>query len=239
MDPLRAMMQRGNTQAARQWLMALPCPEVRDPETGETALHVLAEFDAEVLFRQQLRRMPMPDILDEFGRGPSHVAAINNHPAHLHALASARADMDMKGLNGNAPIHDAALHRAIDAICALHRAQANLTAKDCCGDTAGHLVIEGPRCLRTLHTLLQCGADPDAQNMHGDTLLHCAVAHNFVQAIPLLHHYGARTGIRNHQGLTADLVRTGNGSNDSAAAAAVMRERFIRTIAAHPREESC
>lgn len=231
MDDLRALMEKGQRAKALEWLIALPCPEFIDPSTGETALHVLAAFDDLATFAQHLRRLPDPDLTDRIGQTAAHICAIHDRPEHIRCLKEAGADLNRKARDGTCPVHSATVHRSIAAIRALHAACADMSLANCCGDTAAHLAIDAAVCIQTLRAVLECGVDPNIQNMHGDTALHTAVEHDLVHAIPILHQFQAKTGIRNDKGLTPDLMPLHRDPDQQPRAAAmVLRERWARTL---------
>ena len=98
----------------------------------------------------------------------------------------------------------------------LHRANANLDARDAKGNTA---LIWAARMKQgtSVRLLLRWGADKDAANTRGNTALHYASAMGLLECVQLLIGWGAaRT--RNKEGKTADSLAEAEGHTEIAEA---------------------
>lgn len=122
-----------------------------------------------------------PDVRDEEGRTPLHVAAERSDPAVIDALADARANLEAaeKAAPGWRPLHRACLPSPLREqgdpaiIERLLARGADPRGTNAGGVTALHLVVPWGEA-ELVERLLEAGADAAAADAHGTTPLHLA-----------------------------------------------------------------
>jgi ankyrin repeat protein len=152
-----------------------------------------------------------PDARDETGETPLTWAANLGHTAVVKDLLAAGADVDAAGPRFLSPPLMLAARIGARGIVALLAVHAALDAVDAAGTTALMRAVERPegvvkpqaRIAAIVKTLLDLGADPNVQDMGGNTALMWAVRWGNPEAIRLLAAAGADPAVRNRAGETA------------------------------------
>lgn len=176
---------------------------------------VVADQMAVLLIRAGLRfDAPLPNNPNSY---LTHHFARNPHPSVSAPFVLAGADVNVRTIGGNTPLHVLASEGISHARLAhLYEqtaeqylcAGADVNARNDAGDTPLHLMSVREyfwyRDLRQL--LISKGADLDAQNCLGQTPLHSAALHGKKCAVNLVL-AGARVDLRDAQGRTPSMIR--------------------------------
>ncbi|XP_026344650.1 protein phosphatase 1 regulatory subunit 16A isoform X1 [Ursus arctos] len=185
---------RNDLEEVRQLLESGVSPDLAN-EDGLTALHQSCIDDFRDMVQQLLEAGAKVNARDSESWTPLHAAATCGH-LHLVELLIARgADLLAVNTDGNMPYDLCEDERTLDC---LETAMANR------GVTQDS--IEGARALPELCMLddirsrLQAGADIDAPQDHGATLLHIAAANGFGEAATLLLEHRASLSARDQDG---------------------------------------
>ncbi|XP_060053179.1 protein phosphatase 1 regulatory subunit 16A isoform X2 [Erinaceus europaeus] len=188
---------RNDLEEVRQFLESGVSPDLAN-EDGLTALHQSCIDDFREMVQQLLEAGAKVNACDSECWTPLHAAATCGH-LHLVELLIARgADLLAVNTDGNMPYDLCEDEQTLDC---LETAMANR------GITQDS--IESARALPELHmlddirSLLQVGADLDAPQDHGATLLHIAAASGFSEAAALLLEHGASLSARDLDGWEA------------------------------------
>ena len=139
-------------------------------------------------------------ILDDSGSGaPLHVAAAHGHIPAINRLIELGAQKDMLNQYGATALHIAAREGKTDAVAALIKDHGfDQNAEDMLGRTPSFHAAMGQGTIETINTLVNCGANINASNSLGYSVLHGAVGSNRPSIIiPLIRDYGLHpnTGI--------------------------------------------
>eukprot|EP00903_Cladosiphon_okamuranus_P009090 g8688.t2 len=113
------------------------------------------------------------DVMDDDGRRPMHIAAINNNVEVMQVLMGAGADVDSRDKCGATPLIYAAKEDNTKAVVALLKADASPDLKDSSGYTALHMAVLRPAGA-VVEALIAAGASPGIGGERGHTPLHMA-----------------------------------------------------------------
>nr|XP_015100730.1 protein phosphatase 1 regulatory subunit 16A [Vicugna pacos] len=185
---------RNDLEEVRHFLESGVSPDLAN-EDGLTALHQSCIDDFREMVQQLLEAGAKVNARDSECWTPLHAAATCGH-LHLVELLIARgADLLAVNTDGNMPYDLCEDEQTLDC---LETAMANR------GITQDG--IEQARALPELHmlddirSLLQAGADLDAPQDHGATLLHIAAANGFSKVAALLLEHRASLNAKDHDG---------------------------------------
>lgn len=142
-----------------------------------------------------------PNIRDEYGDTPLHVASRWGHVEIVKLLLNYGADPYSENVYGNTPLHIAAfegkakvieefLIRGIDPDIRNNNGNTPLHEASCRGN------------IEAIKVLLDYGANPNVKNNLGFTPLHEASLNGDAEVVEILLRYGADPSVKNYQGLT-------------------------------------
>lgn len=185
---------RNDLEEVRQFLESGVSPDLAN-EDGLTALHQSCIDDFREMVQQLLEAGAEVNACDSECWTPLHAAATCGH-LHLVELLIARgADLLAVNTDGNMPYDLCEDEQTLDCL------ETAMASRGITQDS-----IESARALPELHllnnirSLLQLGADLDAPQDHGATLLHIAAASGFSEAAALLLEHGASLSARDLDG---------------------------------------
>lgn len=175
----------------------------------QTALHLAAFFDSEKVVPLLIRAGAEVNARDDFNN-TALLVATNGREAKISiiaALLEAGADVDAAGtINGDRKT--TALHLAIEPnkyeiLLLLLQNKAISNAKNGTGSTSLHLATWLGSGMRTYKALLEAGADVNAQDLKGNTVLHLAIVAGEASIIIFFVYHGAKAETMNNRGETA------------------------------------
>lgn len=166
------------------------------------------------------------------GFTPLHACVQSNMPRHIISLLNAGADVNAQNKYGTTPLHCAMTSRCLESIDTLVRFGANVHARQCMGRTPLHFVIatlaidkiitvsrSEERNLPFIFTpdwgeseklavtcvkrLLNYGADVNAVDEYGNTILHYSVGGHTIEFIKTLIEMRCNVDAKNNMGYTA------------------------------------
>ena len=182
-------------------------------ENGDTALHRAAEHGSVTRIHQLLRQGANLEARNEDGATPLILAVASEEQEAVERLLEAGANLDARDSSGDTPLHYAAGMNSPDLTARLLEGHANPQARNANDATPIHAITErsthiepSPSTTRTLDLLLNAGADLNAQDKEGNTALHFLAEGRRAGAAQLteaLLDRGARSDLKNHQGLTS------------------------------------
>ena len=162
---------------AREPLTVTGDPNVSDPRTGRSPLHIAALANAPGLTAALVAAGADLEARDIDDMTPLHAAALADAPAAIAALLEAGANIEARNLPGHTPLILASIVRSPAAVAALLEAGADPDAHYRHGLTSLHVVpVPHPRFAHTreiratttiLSALLEAGADPNARSGSG------------------------------------------------------------------------
>ena len=134
----------------------------RDPKTGETALHILTRDRNTEWLRVILARGGNPNMGDNNGEMPLHLAAQLNYIDGAQALIKGKAKVDGRNNAGETPLIRAVRFRHVDMVKLLMKNGANpdLTENET-GRSARDYASEDPRGRAVLSVIESGGQDAD------------------------------------------------------------------------------
>ena len=152
-------------------------------------------------------------------RTPALAALARRHLELGRVLYQNGSSVDLRGWDQESPLHSAAREGDSEVIQVL--LECKMGVNDTYGDqTPLHLGMQHwtptPNYFATIRTLLECGADPNAQKSDGSTPLHLASSKGAVEAARLLLKYGADAEAVNGDGRTAFQVALEEGHDEIA-----------------------
>jgi len=186
----------------------------RDGVTGDTPLHKAVENNQEELVKWLLLQGVMPDVKDNHGVTPLHVAAIKGYFSLVELLLDSDESIK-KGVdsNGDTAVHWAATKGHLDVVELLLSRGAAIDIANKQGWTALHRAAFNGR-VEVMDRLLNAGASLHAVNQDCNTALHLASHNNHLSAISLLLKWGAKTDMRNAEGLVPVFMGVSPGVRD-------------------------
>jgi ankyrin repeat protein len=176
-----------------------------------TLLFEAVKANQSLQLRTLLQEGADPDARDETGETPLTWAAHLGHTAVVKDLLAAGADVEAVGRRFNAPPLVLAARIGARGVVALLAVHADLDAQDAAGATALMRAVARPedmvkpqrRIAEIVRTLLDQDADPNIQDMAGNTASMWAVRWGNPEAIRLLVDAGADLKVRNRLEETA------------------------------------
>lgn len=147
-----------------------PVLNTRDPNTGESALHIVIKAHNDTWVAFLLSKGALPDQKDRQGNTPLHIAALAGDPTAANYLLGQRAKIDPTNNNGETPLILAVHRRDLVVTRALIDAGANPKIADTiAGKSALDYAKEDPRGAAILKILSEGNAAPKKQ-MSGPVL---------------------------------------------------------------------
>uniref|UniRef100_A0A8C3YU63 Protein phosphatase 1 regulatory subunit 16A n=1 Tax=Catagonus wagneri TaxID=51154 RepID=A0A8C3YU63_9CETA len=185
---------RDDLEEVRQLLESGVSPDLAN-EDGLTALHQSCIDDFREMVRQLLEAGATVNARDSECWTPLHAAATCGH-LHLVELLIARgADLLAVNTDGNMP------YDLCEDEPTLDRLETAMASRGITQDGIEEArAVPERRLLADVRCLLQVGADLDAPQDHGATLLHIAAANGFGEAAALLLEHGASPSARDLDG---------------------------------------
>jgi hypothetical protein len=153
---------------------------------GHTPLHIAASRDQTDIVELLIRAGANPNVKDQEGLTPLHLAAGNHSSTNLAStLISEGANVNAKNKYGYTPLHIVAFSPLKDLAELLIGAGANIHAQDKDGKTPLHFAASYRR-NDTAALLIHAGANIHAQDKDGKTPLDIAKKYKNTQMIQLL-----------------------------------------------------
>jgi ankyrin repeat protein len=152
-----------------------------------------------------------PNVKDEDGNTPLHLAIKANHLQIARLLVERGADVNARNKRGKTPLHIAAERSNEEAVALLVEKGADVNAKDESMLTPLHVAVDQGS-LAIAQLLLEKGADVNARNLWGKTPLHYAARHPHAGIAALLIERGADVNARSNNGWTPLHIAAGNGN---------------------------
>jgi ankyrin repeat protein len=143
-------------------------------ESGNTPLHMAAMFGREEILDLLLKRKADLNALNRDGLTPLYLAAYYGTELSLARLLDWNADPMPADKDGNTPLHIAALTGNAGKAALLSKRKAVIDARNKAGQTALHLAVLGASPLPIIEGLLAGGADIEAADATGQTVLFMA-----------------------------------------------------------------
>ena len=174
---------------------------------NDTALHYAAQFKNPRIIELLLESGANPNLKDKFGETPLIKCACNGNRQGLISLLSHKADPSVAQPRWGSPLHFAAGHGDIDAVNLLLSHGAAVDGLD--GSGATPLIVSMKWCAQYSHPwiasrLLKAGADIQAADKDGRTILHHAINPQLnVPGVDLLLEKGANPMASNNLGITS------------------------------------
>jgi ankyrin repeat protein len=124
--------------------------------------------------------------LDKLGRSSLHYAALECDTARVLALIAAGAPIDLKDRDGRTALHFAAQSNSVDCCRALIESGASIDEVDLDGNTPlSNAVFYSHGFGDLIRYFLSVGADPEKNNLHGQSPLGLARLIANYQLLPL------------------------------------------------------
>ena len=142
-----------------------------------------------------------PNIADNDGDTPLHVAAIYGRPEAIKLLLGAGADINITNNNGETSLLWAAGNNKTEAMKLLIEAGANLNIANNNGETPLHLATRNSE-TEAMKLLAGAGANLNITNIDGNTPLLLAAIHDRLEVMKLLMGAGANLNIADNNGNT-------------------------------------
>ncbi|KAK4018932.1 hypothetical protein OUZ56_000967 [Daphnia magna] len=163
---------------------------------GRTAMHLACHSD--VFYdsaSKLLKRGFKPDIPDNNGFVPLHVAALNNSFKIAELLIENKAIIDFcKNKELRTPLFFAAFSNSVFIVELLMKMRADANKVDACGQSPLHIAVD-INSVKVAELLLKNGAKVNAVDHFGRSPLHIAVFRNSIQMALLLLNNGANPNI--------------------------------------------
>ena len=145
---------------------------------GDTVLHVatMAGVGTDVLNLLVNHGAPVNE-RNKQGVTPLSLAVESGNMEHIVFYAQAGADINAEDMQGNTPLTKALESPSIDMLKTLVTAK-NILSKDSSGNTPLHIAIIKDSPFEYIKYLVDTGADVNARNKNGDSILYLAVTKN-------------------------------------------------------------
>eukprot|EP00794_Sanderia_malayensis_P015808 gene15808-17402_t len=184
-----------------------------EPSNGETALHLAACANNELIISHLLQLGASPNVYDLLGRTPAMRAAEYGHLQALQLLADADADLTAKDKEGKNIlyycIHSTKRHQECMELCLKYGAYQHNVGND--GQSLT-VVAAKEKLSEQMRIILTAGVDPDKQlEKTGESSLHIASANGSVECVRALLEYGANVNILDNDGNHASHRAAANG----------------------------
>lgn len=191
---LLAAASQGHELTVRCLLKARANVNARSAK-GFTALHKAAAFASEALFSALLARGPSLEARTNEGSTALIIAAKNDNPLGIEILLDAGANLEGQDERKRTALSWAVIENATNAISTLlgRGASSGLPLYLACSRGL----------LPAVRSLLEAGADPNANSDESHTCLIVAARHGYNEILILLVEYGASLEARSSRSLTA------------------------------------
>ena len=145
---------------------------------GDTVLHVatMADVGSDVLALLVAHGAPVNE-RNKKGVTPLSLAIEKGNMEHIVFYASAGADINAEDMEGNTPLGRALESPTITMLKTLVTVK-NVYSKDSAGNTPLHIAIIRDSPFEYIQYLIDCGADVNARNKNGDSVLYLAITKN-------------------------------------------------------------
>jgi ankyrin repeat protein len=204
--PLHAAAAAGRATLVKLLLDAGADPEIRDRDTGETALHQAAHEGRSEVARLLLNRGARIDRRDQRGKTALYHAVAQDREEMVQLLLKHKADPNVATETGVTPLHVAAWYgrTKLARLLLAHKANPNAPIRGGLntGSTALHLAAQGGH-LDMVQLLLAHKANLHARTSFGETVLHAAARSGRVEVARLLLEKGVPVDGATDNGLTA------------------------------------
>ena len=182
---------------------------------GDTPLHIatMGESDVHILEKLVAAGADINE-RNKVGVTPLSLAVEHNLKNHIIFYAKLGADINAEDKQHDTPL-TRALTQNIETLKTLVN-KTNITSRDSAGNTPLHLAIKRNSSMDVIRYLLDCGADIDARNSDGDSVLYIAVENNAKEVGEILISRGANvysTNTSNYSPLRLAMT-TGGATQD-------------------------
>lgn len=232
--PLGIAVQQGYKEIA-EWLIENGADVNIQGKEGYTPLHLAVKYEHPQLVETLLKHLPNVNVKDSYGCTPLHLAVKEGHidisvmlfdhgadintqdnngytPLHLVRngwiiayLINKGANINAQGKDGYTPLHLAVKngHKKLAETLLKYGANANVQ-----GWKDGHTPLHLAKSVEMVKSLIERGANINAQDKDGYTPVHLAVLRGEVEIVKLLVQHGANIDIKDNDGYTPlDLAR--------------------------------
>jgi len=152
-----------------------------------------------------------PNVKDEDGNTPLHLAIMSDHLQIAKLLIEKGADVNAKNKREKTPLHIAVERSNEKAAVLLIEKGADVNAGDSVKSTSLHVAVDQGS-LAIARLLVEKGADVNARNLWGKTPLHYAARHPHAGIAALLIEKGADVSAKSNNGWTPLHIAAGNGN---------------------------
>lgn len=169
---------------------------------GMSLLHQAVHYSKKNLVTTLLKANADIDAKTLRGNTALHIAILHDQTAGLtivSQLFAKGANPYLKNQNGISPLHDALHHGKIKCVQLLLQSAASMEITN----ENEEIVLFGAKSESMLAELVNAGANINAKDIQGRTVLHLAAADGDLDLVRLLLRYGAHVHARSHDELTA------------------------------------
>jgi ankyrin repeat protein len=211
--PLHAALQGGHTDVSRLLVQYCVDVDIRGFK-DQTPLHFAAHNGMLDIICMLVERNADVNSQDENGQTPLHrmISTIRNTSSSnyfegLLFLLENNADVDVQDNELSTPLHLASSYGCLKATQMLLAYSANVHIRNRNGETPLHRSLKDTeasryRSIDITRSLLECGADVDAQDYDRRTALHLASYYGNLRRVKLLLNHRANVRVRNLEGET-------------------------------------